>query len=153
MTFLTKFLRAYLATESIDHLSLSLRKGGVANLIQFFPSSRQTQVELANHFKAEALPSVLEFYMKQKNGQAKEETLYRLKELVADEADNREVSTPLSLSCVPLFELIMTASIVDYWLSRTAEQTRDSLGSRFCCSRLERSSLLARYGITSRSID
>lgn len=91
LNFLTKFLKAYLLTETIDHLSTSLRKGNVADLKLFFPPSRQSLAELQSYFRAEGLGPVLDFYTKQKSGQAKEETLFRLKELVAEESDNDEV--------------------------------------------------------------
>lgn len=94
LNFLTRFLKAYLQTESIDHLSSSLRKGGVADLMQFFPPARQSMAELSAHFKAEGLQNVLDFYTKQKSGQAKEETLFKLKEMVVDETDNDEVCPP-----------------------------------------------------------
>jgi hypothetical protein len=50
----------------------------------------------------------LDLYTKQKSGQAKEETLFRLKELVAEEADNDEVRfflVPFLLSFPPSFTI------------------------------------------------
>jgi hypothetical protein len=87
VTFLTTFFKAYLLNESLEHLSTSLRKGGVTDLEAFFPPSKQNATELSTHFKAAGLSGVVDFYIKQKSGQAKEDTLARLKEFVAEEAD------------------------------------------------------------------
>jgi hypothetical protein len=92
LTFLTTFLKSYLATESVEHLSSSLRKGGVTDLEAYFPPARQTAAELTAHFKANGLAGVVEFYTKQKSGKAKEELVAVLSALVADDADEEEVS-------------------------------------------------------------
>lgn len=99
LEFLTKFLKAYLATESLEHLSSSLKKGSTTDLAEFFPREKQNSAELSAHFKKEGLSGVMDFYTKQKNGAAKEETLYRLRELVADESDNEEVRFPSKRAC------------------------------------------------------
>lgn len=91
LTFLTTFLKSYLLTESLDHLSSSLRKGALTNLEAFFPASKASPTELAAYFKAAGLAGVVDFYTKQKSGQAKEITFARLRELVAEEADEDDV--------------------------------------------------------------
>ncbi|SGY14332.1 BQ5605_C010g06144 [Microbotryum silenes-dioicae] len=88
---LTSFLKAFLATESIEQLSLALRKGGVTDLEAFFPPSKQNATELSAHFKGAGLSGVVDFYIKQKAGKAKEDTLARLREYVSDEADYDEI--------------------------------------------------------------
>ncbi|SCZ89291.1 BZ3500_MvSof-1268-A1-R1_Chr9g10358 [Microbotryum saponariae] len=88
---LTSFLKAFLATESIEQLSLALRKGGVTDLEAFFPPSKQNATELSTHFKGAGLSGVVDFYIKQKAGKAKEDTLARLREYVSDEADYDEI--------------------------------------------------------------
>lgn len=91
LTFLTTFFKSYLLTESLDHLATSLRKGGLTDLEAFFPPPRNTPTELAAHFKSIGLAGVVEFYTKQKSGQAKEDMAFRLKEFMADDADMEEV--------------------------------------------------------------
>lgn len=59
------------------------------------PASHQTAVEFSTIFKAAGLGGVVDFYTKQKSGQAKEETLARLKELIAEDADQEDVSLVL----------------------------------------------------------
>ena len=97
VTFLTTFFKTYLLSESLDHLSLSLRKGGVTDLEGFFPPSKQNATELSTHFKSAGLSGVVDFYVKQKSGQATQDMLKRLKEFIAEEADFDEVSIALHL--------------------------------------------------------
>lgn len=91
INFFTLFCKAYLQTESIDHLSTSLRKGGVTDLEAFFPASRRDTASLSAYFKQAGLQGVIDFHLKQKSAHAKEDLLNRLKEYVADEADFDEV--------------------------------------------------------------
>ncbi|ORY42133.1 hypothetical protein BCR35DRAFT_311290 [Leucosporidium creatinivorum] len=95
VTFLTTFCKTYIASESVEHLCSSLRKGGVTDLEGYFPPSKQNATELSAHFKSAGLEGVVAFYLKQKSGQAKEDTLARLKEFVAEEADYDEILTYL----------------------------------------------------------
>ena len=88
---MTLVFKTYLGNESIDHLSAALRKGGVTDLEIFFPPSQQNATALSAHFKGAGLQPVVDFYMKQKSGQAKEDTAHRLREFVAEEADFDEV--------------------------------------------------------------
>lgn len=96
VTFLTTFFKTFLLTESLESLSSILRKGGVTDLEAFFPPNKQNATELSTHFKSAGLTGVVEFYLKQKTSQAKEDLLARLKELVAEEADFDEVRFELS---------------------------------------------------------
>ncbi|KAK4694633.1 hypothetical protein P7C70_g8702, partial [Phenoliferia sp. Uapishka_3] len=95
VNFLVTFCKSYLLTESLEHLSASLRKGAVTNLESFLPASHQTSAEFSTIFKAAGLAGVVEFYSKQKTGQAKEETIARLKELKAEEADQEDIQSYL----------------------------------------------------------
>ncbi|KAM0748902.1 ARM repeat-containing protein [Meredithblackwellia eburnea MCA 4105] len=95
ITFLVNFCKAFIQAESLDQLATALRKGAVTNLESFLPASKQTQTEFSNVFKAAGLNGVVEFYTKQKSGQAKEETVARLKELVAEDADHDEIQSYL----------------------------------------------------------
>ncbi|KAM0789254.1 hypothetical protein ACM66B_000097 [Microbotryomycetes sp. NB124-2] len=96
-TFLTNYCKAYLQNESVEHLSTTLRKGGVTDLEAFFPASKQNATELSAHFKAVGLTPVVDVYLKQKSAQAKDDLLARLKEFVADEADFDEILSYLKL--------------------------------------------------------
>ncbi|KAK4057203.1 hypothetical protein OIO90_001698 [Microbotryomycetes sp. JL221] len=95
--FLTNYCKAYLQVESVEHLSTTLRRGGVTDLEAFFPSSKQNANELSAHFKGAGLAPVVDVYLKQKTAQAKEDLSARLKEFVADEADFDEIASYLKI--------------------------------------------------------
>ncbi len=89
--FLVAFFKAYLATESLDHLSASLRRGGVADLELFLPLNKQNPTEIASQLRAAGLGPLADNFVKIKSTQAKEELTHRLRELVSDNADADEI--------------------------------------------------------------
>lgn len=93
--FLITFFKAYLATESVDHLSASLRRGGVADLELFLPVNKQNPNEMASQLRAAGLGPIADNFVKIKASQAKEELTHRLHELVSDNADADEIVTYL----------------------------------------------------------
>jgi hypothetical protein len=98
IAFLTVYLKAFLANDTLDLLTASLRKGGVSDLLEFFPANRRTFPELAAHFKAAKLDVVLDAYQKQRGGEIARETLSHLKEMVTGtESSNEEVRRAKSL--------------------------------------------------------
>ncbi|KAK4051371.1 hypothetical protein OIV83_002855 [Microbotryomycetes sp. JL201] len=97
-TFITNYCKAYLQSESVEHLSTTLRKGGVTDFEAFFPGSKQNAADLSAHFRAAGLSPVVDVYLKQKGAQAKDDLLARLKEFVAEEADFDEARRRAILS-------------------------------------------------------
>lgn len=95
--FITNYCKTYLQAESVEHLSTTLRKGGVTDLEAFFPTSKQNATELSAHLRAAGLSAVVDVYLKQKSAQAREDLLARLKEFVADEADFDEIASYLKV--------------------------------------------------------
>jgi hypothetical protein len=89
--FLIAFFKAYLAAESLDHLSASLRRGGVADLELFLPVNKQSPTEIANQLRAAGLGPLADNYVNIKSVQAKDELINRLRELVSDNADADEI--------------------------------------------------------------
>lgn len=67
LNFITKVFRAYLVDQSMDNLGTALRKGGVRDLLLFFPSTKRDQPNvITNHFSSTsvALPTVSEWWSK-----------------------------------------------------------------------------------------
>lgn len=93
LNFITKVFRAYLQVESADHLSGSLRRGGVLDMYGFFPPQKRERADLESHFKAQKLEAIAAYAKKQKSGQVREETLIRLREMVASEEAQAEIIT------------------------------------------------------------
>jgi hypothetical protein len=81
LTILTLIFRAYLGDQSMDHLSAALKRGGVKNLIEFFPPNKRTITNLDAYFREMGLPVVAEWYAKKRFAAVKEVVVTGLKEL------------------------------------------------------------------------
>ncbi|KAJ7287529.1 eIF4-gamma/eIF5/eIF2-epsilon-domain-containing protein [Mycena rebaudengoi] len=56
VTIVTLVFRAYLLDQSMDHLSSTLKRGGIKDLLAFFPPNKRSSPALEEHFKKEGLP-------------------------------------------------------------------------------------------------
>jgi hypothetical protein len=65
----------------MDHLSAALKRGGVKNLIEFFPPNKRTITNLDAYFREMGLPVVAEWYAKKRFAAVKEVVVTGLKEL------------------------------------------------------------------------
>lgn len=65
----------------MEHLSSTLKKGGIKDLLAFFPPNRRTTKALEDHFKAEGLPQVAEWWAKKQYAVVKEGLVRDLTEL------------------------------------------------------------------------
>jgi len=81
LTILTFIFRAYLADQSMEHLSSSLRRGGVKDLMDFFPPNKRNITTLDAYFKEKGLPVVAEWYAKKRFAAVKEVIVRGLKDL------------------------------------------------------------------------
>lgn len=81
----TLIFRAYLTDQSMDHLSATLKRGGVKDLLAFFPPHKRENKILEEHFKAVGLPQVGEWWSKKQNAILKDELVKELTEFVRRE--------------------------------------------------------------------
>ena len=81
LSILTFIFRAHLGDQSMDHLSSSLKRGGVKDLIDFFPPNKRNITTLDAHFKEKGLPVVAEWYAKKRFAAVKEVVVSGLKDL------------------------------------------------------------------------
>ena len=65
----------------MDHLSSSLKRGGVKDLIDFFPPNRRNITNLDAYFKEKGLPVVAEWYARRLFAAVKEVVVNGLKDL------------------------------------------------------------------------
>ncbi|GJE94984.1 eukaryotic translation initiation factor 5C [Phanerochaete sordida] len=79
---ITLIFRAYLQEQSMDHLATALRKGGVRDLLAFFPVNRRSDKALDEHFRAAGLPQVAEWWTKRQYAALKEGVISTLKEML-----------------------------------------------------------------------
>ncbi|KAI0032232.1 ARM repeat-containing protein [Vararia minispora EC-137] len=61
---LTTIFRAYLSEQSMEHLAGALKRGGIKDLFLFFPPNRRETSILDQHFRAEGLPQVADWWTK-----------------------------------------------------------------------------------------
>ncbi|KAL7420797.1 hypothetical protein Q5752_004750 [Cryptotrichosporon argae] len=88
IAFLTSFFRAYLARVSVDHLAATFRRSGVKDMLAIFPPAQRTRKHLEDHFKAEGLPQIAEWYGKVALNEVKEETIASVERMIADDDSN-----------------------------------------------------------------
>ncbi|KAI0793209.1 eukaryotic translation initiation factor 5C [Abortiporus biennis] len=69
---ITTIFRAYLSELSMDHLAGALRKGGIKDLLAFFPPNKRQDKALEEHFRAAGLPHVAEWWIKKQNASLKD---------------------------------------------------------------------------------
>jgi hypothetical protein len=81
LTILTHIFRAYLGDQSMDHLSSALKRGGVKDLIDFFPPNRRNITNLDAYFKEKGLPVVAEWYARRLFAAVKEVVVNGLRDL------------------------------------------------------------------------
>lgn len=101
----TTIFRTYLAEQSIDHLSSALKKGGIKDLVGFFPPNKRNAKTLDAHFREAGLPQVADWYAKRQALIAKDVMLKELKERLENEDSNESVS---------LSNLTMASACVTY---------------------------------------
>lgn len=130
--------RAYLQVESAEHLSGSLRRGGVTDIYGFFPPHKRERADLEAHFKVEKLDAIIAFAQKQKSGQIRDETLAHLKEMVASEEPRHDVRSPLCSFDQPkslsrLYQLVSRFALLDYRVFTRTSAKWSRPGRRLHC--------------------
>jgi len=99
---LTLVLRAYLTEQSMDHLSVALKKGGIKDLLAFFPGNKRETKYLEEHFRKEGLPQVADWWTKKQYAALKETIIKELSEMIEHEDSTEQVICCLSESrCGP----------------------------------------------------
>lgn len=96
----TTIFRVYLADFGMDHLASTLKKGGVKDLLAFFPANKRHAKTLDTHFREAGLPQVSDWFAKRQTFLAKENMLRELNERLEAEESNEDVRIS------PCFELI-----------------------------------------------
>jgi hypothetical protein len=92
LNFITTFFKAYLSVQTMDHLTITLRKSGVNDLLLVFPQPKRDRVHLEAHFKKEGLPQIVDWYTKKVNTAAKDQIVARVKEMIQAEESSDDVS-------------------------------------------------------------
>ncbi|KAL0581879.1 hypothetical protein V5O48_000108 [Marasmius crinis-equi] len=110
ITVLTLIFRAYLSEQTMDHLSAALKKGGIKDLLLFFPGNKRETRHLEEHFKKEGLPQVAEWWTKKQYAIVKDTIVKELRELREHEESNQSIIASIKsqqeTNPIPEIELI-----------------------------------------------
>lgn len=91
VSVITLIFRAYLIDQSMEHLSATLKRGGIKDLLAFFPVNKREGKALEEHFKKEGLPQVAEWWAKKQYVVVKEQLVRDLTELCEREDTPEQV--------------------------------------------------------------
>lgn len=83
--------RTYLAEQSIDHLAGTLKKGGVKDLLLFFPPNKREDKVLDEFFRKQGLIQVADWWTKKMYAILKEEVIKAIKEHLEQGDSNQDV--------------------------------------------------------------
>jgi hypothetical protein len=99
ISVVTHVFRAYLIDQSMDHLSATLKRGGVKDLLSFFPPNKREGKTLEEHFKQEGIPQVAEWWAKKQYAVVKESIVKDLTEMCEREDSPEQVRFRPVISC------------------------------------------------------
>jgi hypothetical protein len=95
ISVITHIFRAYLIDQSMDHLSATLKRGGVKDLLAFFPPNKREGKSLENHFKQEGMPQVAEWWAKKQYAVVKEGIVKDLTEMCEREDTPEQITASI----------------------------------------------------------
>lgn len=77
----------------MEHLAINLKKGGIKDLLAFFPSNKRNAKALDTHFREASLPQISDWFIKRQAVAAKEALAQELKERLLAEETNDQVKS------------------------------------------------------------
>ncbi|KAJ7770241.1 hypothetical protein DFH07DRAFT_806241 [Mycena maculata] len=95
VSVITLIFRAYLVDQSMDHLAGTLKRGGIKDLLAFFPPNKRSSKELEDHFKKAGLAQVAEWWAKKQYAVVKEGIVKDLQELCEREEPPEQIVTAI----------------------------------------------------------
>ena len=81
---ITLIFRAYLSAQSMEHLASTLKRGGIKDLLLFFPENKRDDKTLDEHFRKAGLPQVAEWWTKRQYASLKDGIIKQLQEMLAN---------------------------------------------------------------------
>jgi hypothetical protein len=113
LSLITIMFRSYLADQAVDQLFGCLKKGGIKELLDFFPVNKRTPTELTVWFKKENLTAISDVYEKKKVGRITNAIITGIKDLVEKGEDNETITSFLkdTMAEVPIGEADFVAAI------------------------------------------
>ena len=75
----------------MDHLSATLKRGGIKDLLVFFPTNKREAKNFEDHFRTAGLPQVADWYAKKQYAVVKDSIVKELQELCEKEETPEQV--------------------------------------------------------------
>jgi len=91
ISVVTLVFKAYLVDQSMDHLSATLKRGGIKDLLAFFPPNKREGNYLEEHFRKEGLSQVADWWAKKQYAVVKEGLVKDLKDLCEREEPAEQI--------------------------------------------------------------
>ena len=113
----------------MDHLSATLKKGGIKDITAFFPVNKRTPKNVDTHFRAAGLPQVADWFAKRQAVIAKELISRELKERLESEDSNDAVGVEAPI-LVARPHYLIRLSFVAYRLHQRATASERYLRCR-----------------------
>lgn len=82
LDFVTGVFKTYSLDHDIEHLGVALKRGGIKDIMDFFPPNKATETNFREHFKAQGLPQIVDYRVKKQMNSYREETREKLTEMV-----------------------------------------------------------------------
>jgi len=110
ISVLTIVFRSYMADQAMDHLSATLKRGGIKDLLAFFPPNKREGKYLEEHFRKENLPQVADWWAKKQYAVVKEGIIKDLSEMIEHDESTEHIIASIKLrqeeSPIPESELV-----------------------------------------------
>ena len=87
----------------MDHLAAALKKGGIKDLLIFFPPKRRSDAVLDAHFRSAGLLQVADWWTRKQNAVVKEDIAKAVKEALECEDYQPSGVRPNFIFCFPAF--------------------------------------------------
>lgn len=91
MDVLSIIFRTYLVDQTIDHLATALKRGGIKDLLLFFPPNKREDKLLDEYFRKREIPQVADWWTKKKYATLKEGIIKAIQGLLEQGDSNAEV--------------------------------------------------------------
>ena len=89
----------------MDHVAGALKKGGIKDLLIFFPPNKRSDSVLDAHFRSAGLPQVADWWTRKQNARIKEEITKAIKEALERDDQPSDVRANLSFLALGLLKV------------------------------------------------
>ncbi|KZT10652.1 eukaryotic translation initiation factor 5C [Laetiporus sulphureus 93-53] len=95
INFITTIFRAFLAEQSMDHLAGALKRGGIKDLLAFFPANKRNDKYVDEHFRKAGLAQVADWWTRRQYAALKEGIIKTIHDMLERELPHSEIVTAI----------------------------------------------------------